>query len=402
MDKNAPETDSKQKTDPLLKPHKSIIRRVFAVLRLAVFFTVIAGAIVSMIPQENLPDITDINFLLHPFNLAALLIGTLILGSILYLMLSPSLTVGGSALGGSFDFESMIGIVMGMIGLVFVGIITLFTTTPSSSVIFALILMGMYTFYIYKVIKDTWVIQKENLEIRKKYGELIEIDKEKSDFIMVTSHQLRTPLTEIRWSLDEIIKHGNLEEKFQTILKKTEESVSRLANIVDNMLKTRAFEVKNHVLKKIAVDAGELTADILNSRDLFAQQKNVIISFPHPEKKIMLDADKDKIRIAIENIIDNAIRYSPNGKVSISLGTEGKMAKIVVEDSGIGIDLNDQNRIFTKFFRTKNAMLVQPDGSGIGLYATKNIIEQHGGSVNFFSELNKGTKFMVTLPLAKT
>jgi len=390
-----------QKTDPLLKPRKSIIRRVFAVLRLAVFFTIIAGAIVNMIPQENLPDITDIGFLLHPFNLIALLVGILILGSVLYLMLAPSLNAGGSALGGSFDFESMIGIVMGMVGLVLVGIITLFTAAPSNSVIFTLILTGMYTFYIYRVIKDTWVIQKENLEIRKRYGELVEVDKEKSDFIMITSHQLRTPLTEMRWSLDEIIRHGNLEEKFQMLLKKTLESVSRLANIVDDMLKTRAFEVKNHILKKTAVDAAGLIADILNDRELFAKQKNVSLNFAKPDKKIMLDADKDKIRIAIENMIDNAIRYSPNGKVNISLGVESKMAKIVVEDSGIGIDLGDQKRIFTKFFRTKNAMLVQPDGSGIGLYATKNIIEQHGGSVNFFSELNKGTKFIVTLPLAK-
>lgn len=375
--------------------------RIFTLLRLTILFIVIAAAIVSMLPPETLSDITDINFLLHPFNLVALLIGILISGSVLYLIFSPSLAASGSALGGSFDFESMIGIVMGMVGLVFIGIINLLTTNPSSSVIFALILMGMYTFYIYRVLKDTWVIQKENLEIRKKYGELVEIDKEKSDFIMVTSHQLRTPLTEMRWSLDEVIRHGNLDEKFQTLLKKTMESAGRLAGIVDDMLKTRAFEIKNHILKKIALNAAGLISDILDDRELFAKQKGVTLNFAEPQEKVLLDADRDKIRIAIENIIDNAIRYSPNGKINISLGTEGKMAKITVEDTGIGIDMQDQKRIFTKFFRTKNAMLVQPDGSGIGLYATKNIIEQHGGTVNFFSELGKGTKFIVTLPLVK-
>ena len=177
--------------------------------------------------------------------------------------------------------------------------------------------------------------------------------------------------------------------------------MGRLANIVEEMLKTRAFEIQNHILRKTNFSAAALISEIVTSRDLLAQQKNVDLNFSPPEKEVTLNADKDKMKIVLENIIDNAVRYAPNGRVDITLGTEGRKAKIEVQDTGIGIDLEDQKRIFTKFFRAKNALLVQPDGSGIGLFATKTIVEQHGGTINFFSQLGKGTKFVITLPLTK-
>ncbi len=397
MDNNNLPFVAKPPEESLSKPRKSSLGKIFAVFRLTVFVAAIVGAIASVIPLENLPELN----LTSPIFIGVAVITILILGSLFYFIFVPGGPLGTSLLSTSFDLESMVAVVLGVITIIFISIMTIFNTAPSASVIFSLILAGMYTFYIYKVIKETWKIQRENLEIRKKYGELIEIDKEKSDFIMVTSHQLRTPLTEMRWSLDQVLGQSALDEKSLIILKKNQESVNRLAAMVDDMLKTSAFEVKNHILRKTKVDAVWLISDIINSRELFAQQKNVSLNFAEPQEKILLDADKDKIRIVVENVIDNAIRYSPNGKVNISLGTDGKKAKIAVEDTGIGIDINDQNRVFTKFFRAKNAMLVQPNGSGIGLYAAKNIIEQHGGTINFFSELGKGAKFIITLPLAK-
>ena len=198
MDQNGPEPENKPQTDQLVKPRKTTLGRFLAMLRITIFLAVIITAVISILPAESLPTF-NLNLIFHPFSIVIAVIVTLTLGVIFYLIFAPAFHPEAAYLRGSFDFESMLGIVLGSLGLVFAGIITLFTTTPSNAMIFGLILMGAYTFYVYKVIKDTWGIQKENAEIRKKYGELVEVDKEKSDFIMITSHQLRTPLTEMRW-----------------------------------------------------------------------------------------------------------------------------------------------------------------------------------------------------------
>ena len=202
MDNNNLPFAAKPPEESLSKPRKSSLGKIFAVFRLTVFVAAIIGAIASVIPLENLPELN----LTSPIFIGVAVITILILGSLFYFIFVPGGPLGTSLLSTSFDLESMVAVVLGVITIIFISIMTIFNTAPSASVIFSLILAGMYTFYIYKVIKETWKIQRENLEIRKKYGELIEIDKEKSDFIMVTSHQLRTPLTEMRWSLDQVLK----------------------------------------------------------------------------------------------------------------------------------------------------------------------------------------------------
>jgi signal transduction histidine kinase len=103
--------------------------------------------------------------------------------------------------------------------------------------------------------------------------------------------------------------------------------------------------------------------------------------------------------IGLSNLFDNALRYSPKGKVSISIEKNEQETKLTIKDNGIGISNEDMKHLFEKFYRGKNALELDPDESGIGLYTTKRIIEMHKGTINIQSELNKGTTVVVTFPL---
>jgi len=133
----------------------------------------------------------------------------------------------------------------------------------------------------------------------------------------------------------------------------------------------------------------------------FAREKEVALVYNPPEHPIILHGAEEELGMAIENVIDNAIRYAPHGSVTVTLQAGHGSAQVRIEDTGIGIAAEDRDRIFRKFYRAQNALLAQPDGTGIGLYITKKIVEKHGGSVSFASELGKGTKFLITLPLSQ-
>lgn len=332
-----------------------------------------------------------------PFLIGGILIAIMVFSGVAFLIMAP----GNSAISSALDIESVAVVGLGTLALIALLIITLFTSSASSITIFGVILMTIYTIYVYRLLHAVNRGRQENEALRKKYGELLQFDKEKSDFITVTSHQLRTPLTEVRWALDSALMDKALPENSRFILQKCKQSIGRLAGIVDDMFRAHAFELTDSNLKKVPVDASSLIREILEGLELLSHQKETDVLFEPPESTVTLDADRAKIRIALENVIDNAIRYSPKGRVRITLRSEGRNAILRVEDSGIGIPPIEQNMIFTKFFRAKNALLLQPDGSGIGLYATKTIVDRHGGSVNFVSEPGKGTIFLITLPLTK-
>lgn len=385
----------KEAADPSLSSSKiNPWQHILAVARILVFTAVIATTALFMLPTEisNYFPLIPLAWLIGGVVLIALILGT-----IFYFLIS--LTQERSNV--SFDLEPITAIVIGIMTIMFVGIATILTSNKPEAIAPTLIFITAYTFYIYRMIKKVFQMRQENEEVRKQYKDLLSIDKEKSDFITVTSHQLRTPLTEVRWSLGYALQMPRLDTKISSTLQKTLESVERLAKIVDDILKARTFEHNDILLNIQPVDAETIIKEIMDNLELFAEQQKTSVSFSPAEHKIFIGADREKLKIALENIVDNAIRYSPNGKVNITLSSGEGKATIRVEDTGVGIDSSDQNMIFTKFFRAKNALLVQPNGSGIGLYATKNIIQKHGGTVNFFSELNKGTKFIINIPLAK-
>ncbi|MBI2637306.1 MAG: HAMP domain-containing histidine kinase [Candidatus Sungbacteria bacterium] len=259
----------------------------------------------------------------------------------------------------------------------------------------------IYAYTIFRIIKDTLNSQEENELIRKQYGQLLKIDREKSDFITITSHQLRTPLTAIRWALDEASQAPELADATRTSIQEGLDNISRLTKVVDEMFKAQELENQAQTpLKKEPLNITALIEEIIDGAQPLMKEKGVSLTFNRPDRELMGFGDREKLKTAIKVVIDNAVRYSPNGTAVVSLRTESSHANIRVEDSGIGITAEEASFIFTRFFRGKNALLVQPDGSGIGLYTARNIIERHGGDISFFSQPNKGTIFIISLPLA--
>lgn len=225
----------------------------------------------------------------------------------------------------------------------------------------------------------------------------------KSEFISVAAHQLRTPLTAMRWGLEELEKtaHDDNEKQY---LSRTQQSAEQLIRLVNDLLNiTRIEEGRFNysfrigdllgLIKKVGADlAPRLSAKSLSFEIQDPKEAMPKISF-----------DQEKMEMVISNLIDNAIRYTPGGgKITISFTTHPTAVSVIVEDSGIGIPKEDIPNLFAKFFRAKNAVRADPSGSGLGLFVVRQIIEAHSGAVAVDSEVGKGTKITLTLPVTHT
>src|SRR3989339_363427 len=231
------------------------------------------------------------------------------------------------------------------------------------------------------------------------------VEKMEIEFVSLAAHQLRTPLSIIKWSISMLKKgdFGKLTAKQNELVKNTFRNNERLITLVNDLLNVTRIAEGRYLYKLAPSDIRVIIRVVL---DIFKDQmesRKIKLDFTEPENfpQIMLDAEK--IKIVVQNFIDNAIKYSADGsKIAITLQNDGKNIELRVKDFGIGIPKGQQDKIFTKFFRGDNAMRANAVGSGLGLFLSKNIIESHGGVIWFESEENVGTSFCFTLPIKKT
>ena len=230
-----------------------------------------------------------------------------------------------------------------------------------------------------------------------------EVELLKSSFVSVASHQLRTPLSAIKWSLN-ILKEGMLgplsfEQK--EMLDKTIGANDRLINLVADLLDVSRIEEGKFGYNFRPGNLIILVKKIFHNLKSDAEKRKVDFRFKEPEAKLpQVSFDPSRLDIAIRNIIDNAIKYAlPGGLVEIKFQAEKHSLFLIVRDNGIGISKEDQKFIFVKFFRAKNAIKLQPEGSGLGLFIAKNIAEKHNALLTFESEETKGTTFTFQFPL---
>lgn len=407
------------------------LKRFFRLVQFFAFAAILAPLILILIKPGLFPVVT------HPRLLYGLMIGITILSAIFYFFIAPRVkrraflytnnivwsvfmvgilyTTGGifspftillifPIITTAFDLEATAAAIVGLtIVLLLVGLIAYaseFSLPLINIGIFQIGFVGLITFYVYSIIKETLRQKYEKEETKRKYGELIEIDKAKSDFITAASHQIRTPLSQAKWALSSIEDDETMSAQSRDLLNRSINSLNRLTGIVNEMLQIPSLERPEALYKKEPVELGDLLTESIKNFQILAEQKNTLISFEKPEKKIIVSADKEKLRLALENVIDNSIRYSSDGKAEITVGKRGNDALIKISDSGIGIAQEDKDRIFTKFFRGKNALKTEPNETGIGLYIAKNIIEKHFGTITFTSVLGQGATFFITLPIS--
>jgi two-component system sensor histidine kinase VicK len=228
------------------------------------------------------------------------------------------------------------------------------------------------------------------------------VEKMKREFLTIAAHQLRTPLTALKWAVGYLAagEKGALNPEQNTLASHALDSVNRMIHLVDDLLDVSHVEEGKFTIHPSKQSIVPLFERIAETFKRSADLKGVMLSIMLQKDLPQFSFDADKIEIVLNNLFDNAIKYTPRGgRVEAHAEIRGEAFVCSIQDSGIGIPHADTERIFTKFFRSSQAYLHHTDGSGIGLYVAKNIMDQHGGKIWFDSVEGKGTTFHVSLPL---
>jgi signal transduction histidine kinase len=225
--------------------------------------------------------------------------------------------------------------------------------------------------------------------------------RSKSEFINVAAHQMRTPLNAINWTFESLIK-SITDKNLKEVIQSGYEVSQRALKIVNDLLDVSRIEEGKFGYNFENADLSEFIKNVLDQFKLFAGQYQAQLYLKPLNEKFTVRIDPQKLSIALSNLIDNAIRYNvKNGNVEISAERIGQQpfVRLIVKDTGVGIPPAEIEKLFKKFYRGSNVVPMEPNGSGLGLYITKNIIQQHGGEINVESILDRGSTFSFTLPL---
>ena len=252
-----------------------------------------------------------------------------------------------------------------------------------------------------------------NFSITKSFESLAEANRMKSEFISIVSHQLRSPLVNLRWAIDFLVSEKDKisEEKQNEYFNILRENSDRMGKLISDLLIVSRIETSGFPLERTEISLEKIVKEMLQEFKPFIEACNIEISYQAEDNLPKVVADSDKMKIVIENFLDNATRYvstcqnaepaeKRQGKVKVELSRKGKKIYFKVKDNGIGIPKNDQKFIFQKFFRARNALKHQTQGTGLGLCITKSIVEKSGGSIGFESQEGKGSTFWFTLPIS--
>lgn len=226
----------------------------------------------------------------------------------------------------------------------------------------------------------------------------------KSDFISTTAHQLRTPLSGINWALSSIKDAENLTDEQRGLLTRALEKTKELVGIVGELLSAAGIEQGKFGFHREELDLKKEIETTIKEEHQLAQQNNVTLRFDSDREQYpAVYVDKERIRWVIRNLIENAIRYGrEGGEVSVALKQQEASLLVAVKDDGIGITPEAQQYIFQRFYRSPEARRKRTDGSGLGLYIVKNIVNYHGGRIWFESVEGVGTTFFFTVPVGGT
>lgn len=230
-----------------------------------------------------------------------------------------------------------------------------------------------------------------------------EIDKAKTEFVLLASHQLRTPLTSINWYTQMLLEGevGELNKKQKSYLHKMNDSGQSMVKLVNNLLDISHLELGMFVTNPASIDIIELTKKSLEEQKLELDKKKITLIKKFNKSIPKLWADPKLLGIVFQNLLSNAIKYTAEkGIIEFSIAQDKKKNVLIkISDTGYGIPKNQQDKIFTKLFRADNVKIKDTTGSGLGLYMVQSIIERTGGKIWFESEENKGTTFFITLPI---
>lgn len=232
-----------------------------------------------------------------------------------------------------------------------------------------------------------------------------QIDRAKTEFVSLASHQLRTPLSAINWYA-ELLRDGEAGKMTKQQKEFVDEIFTgnqRMVKLVNELLNVSRIDFGNFTIDPVELDVVEIAHSVVKELTPAISKKKLNVEEKYGGEKIPYLADPNILRIVIQNLVSNSVKYTPpKGKIIVRIEAEDTKQKLLIEvsDTGYGIPKDQQNQIFSKLFRADNVKEMDTVGTGLGLYVLKSIVEESGGTVGFVSELNEGTTFTVLLPLS--
>lgn len=239
--------------------------------------------------------------------------------------------------------------------------------------------------------------------IIKSVTEIAKANKMKTEFVSIASHQLKTPLAEVNWEIELLVskfKEG-LSLKQLEIIEQIAKSNKKMGRLVNDLLDVARIDQGKLALNPENIDIIEIIKNAVLENKMLASVNNVKVNVFTDGDVPKIYVDRRKMEVVIDNLLTNAIKYTKQeGLVEINVkNNEGDFVEINFSDNGLGIPKNQQEKIFQKFFRSENAVKNQTEGTGLGLYIVKNIVEQSGGHIWFNSKENEGSVFSIMLPI---
>jgi len=245
-------------------------------------------------------------------------------------------------------------------------------------------------------------VARKTKELQEANDHLLELDKAKDEFISMASHQLRTPLTAIKGYLSMLLEGdaGEIKMSQYDFVNEAFSAGNRMVALINDLLNVSRMDTGRFFLEPVTVDLEKIVQEEMKQLSNSAREKKIYLKIEKKSKSLpMITVDETKIRQVIMNFIDNAVYYTVRGGITVILDKDSKNVIFKVQDTGIGVPEKAKNELFTKFFRAENARTARPDGTGLGIYLARKVVEDHGGEIIFDSTEGKGSLFGFKIPI---
>ena len=231
------------------------------------------------------------------------------------------------------------------------------------------------------------------------------VDRAKTEFVSLSAHQLRTPLSALKWYSEALLEGhaGNLDTKQNKYLTQLHASSERMITLIDNLLDVSRIELGSFVVDPKPVDVVTIIKTLLLDFEPVIHEQHFVIAEEYKDIPKLLLVDQHLLEMTLQNILSNAVHYTlPKEAIRILATLDVKQSALLMEisDTGIGIPSEQQHRIFEKLFRADNALEMNSNGTGLGMYIAKSLVDLLGGTIHFASTLGKGTTFSLTVPVS--
>lgn len=232
-----------------------------------------------------------------------------------------------------------------------------------------------------------------------------QIDKAKTEFVSLASHQLRTPLSAISWYAELLRggEAGKMTKQQRDFVDEIFKGNQRMVRLVNELLNVSRIDFGNFTIEPVNIDVLTIAKSVIKELTPTIKKKRLNVVEEYKKERLMYLADPNIFRIVIQNLFSNAVKYTPHkGKIIVKIEEDEKLKKLVVKvsDTGFGIPKNQHKQLYTKLFRADNVREMDTAGTGLGLYILKAVVEESGGSVSFESVEGEGSIFTVLLPLS--